>query len=177
MKRSWEEVKVWTCERPGEITDEGSGPVIVEAPGLKRSWRKAETWQHVARSESLKSWWSAHLQRYFGAISTLGEDAKNSRSCWVEAAWTDETLCVLPMVEVVIWSPWRSPGNPENCAHTELLTLLDFSFALICYNCALAFPFWKKVEFCSFVCFGFLFLFLARSLEFYRLWNFRDRIF
>lgn len=62
MKRSWGEVKAWPYERPGETTGEGSGPVTVEAPGLKRSWRKAETWQHVAGSESLKSWSSTHSQ-------------------------------------------------------------------------------------------------------------------
>lgn len=43
---------------------------------------------------------------------------------------------MLPITQVETWSPW-SPVNHENHVPTELFTLLDFGFALICCNYAL----------------------------------------
>lgn len=70
-------------ERPGEAIGEEAVSGIVEAPGLglKGSWREAETWHHVAGSESLKRTQEAigestalpqKRPEHFGDASTTG---------------------------------------------------------------------------------------------------------
>lgn len=42
-------------ETSGETLSEGTASVVVETPGLKGSWRKAEVWYTMAGSKSLRS--------------------------------------------------------------------------------------------------------------------------
>ena len=54
MKVSWNTADGWHCESPRVATGESESSVAVEGPILKGSWRKAEVWQNVVESKSLK---------------------------------------------------------------------------------------------------------------------------
>lgn len=54
MEKSRGTTEVWQHEKIGEAIDKGKAPAAVEAPGMKVSQERAQTWHHVTGSEPLK---------------------------------------------------------------------------------------------------------------------------
>ena len=69
MEGSQGTTEAWHHEKLGEAIDEGKAPAAMETPGMKISWRRAETWHHVTGSEPLKR-----------GQGTLGKDAASGDS-------------------------------------------------------------------------------------------------
>lgn len=56
-ERKWKSFEAWYCEYLEEAIVEGRTLVSVQIPGLKRSWKVVDTWNHMEELENLSCGW------------------------------------------------------------------------------------------------------------------------
>ena len=105
--------EAWHCDSPGEAISAGLASATVETSGLKRSWREAEAWYHVAGLESLLQ----KSREVIGEGATSGRDSRTLENLGLDKTTTDRGRCAVELSEayrqpVGAAEPRRSQRSP-----------------------------------------------------------------
>lgn len=142
-KGSWKrESETWQPE----IIGEGVSSVAVEAPGLKGSWRKVETWYTICRGQSpwweprTGCWWRCSLVALATALWRGRDCGMTTKGTPAAVAWSQpepmRLQCVLCMVDAGRGS-CLSPAEPRKAWVKTALLWSGCDCALVC-------PSWSK---------------------------------